>query len=170
MSELSLHAYRKLANAEQRRAFIEQMTAKGYYAFFAFAEQFRELLKTYTDSETNEIGEILRHARADFPNPEHFSPSWEALWDEFDMIFDAKNETMSDIPHADRDGVWEVLIDNPYLSHQVVCYPGLTFTDAAYLYAYFQRELKPNEYLRLQKVVLGRVKTGQKEVSMLPEV
>lgn len=169
MSDLSLNAYRKLSDPELRRAFSDQMTAKGYYAFFVFVEQFREALKGYDDSDAHEIGELLRRARADFPNPGQFSPSWTTLWDEFDAIFATKNETMSDIPLSERDGEWEVLIDNPYLSQQVVCYPGLTFTDAAYLFAYFQRELKPNEFLRLHKVTLWRVTTGHKEASMLPE-
>jgi hypothetical protein len=169
MSDLSFHTYRKLADPAQRRDFSAQMEAKGYYAFFVFTEQFRETLKAFDDSDKNEIGELLKRARADFPNPGQFSPSWSTLWDEFDMIFAAKMEAMSNIPLSERDGEWEILIDNPYLSRQIVCYPGLRFTEAAYLFAYFQRELKPNEYLRLQKVTLWQVKTGSREASMLPD-
>jgi hypothetical protein len=75
---------------------------------------------------------------------------------------------LSCIPAEDRAGEWQVLIDNPYVPQQVVCYPALTFLDAAYMYGYFQRELKPHECLRLQKVTHLLIKNGDKEASILP--
>lgn len=137
---------------EEGRLFREEMERAGYYSFFAFVEQFRTALKTYIDDEAEFTLEQVRRGRLLFPNPERFSPSWEKLWDEFEALCLAKNETLSSIPLSERDGEWQVLIDNPYLPEQVVCYPALPFGEASYMYAYFQRELKPNENLRLQKI------------------
>lgn len=169
MPDLSFHAYRSLSASAQRNEFRAAMESEGYYAFFAFVEEFKETLKQYGDAEIEEIGKLLRNGRADFPAPGRFSPSWEHLWQELDGIYAAKNETLAQIPASEREGEWQVLIDNPYSSGQVVCYPGLTFTDASYLFAYFQKDLKPNEFLRLQKVSHIMVKTGRKEASILPD-
>ena len=43
-------------------------------------------------------------------------------------------------------------MDNPLVVQEVVCYPALTFGDAAYLYAYFRPQLEKSEYIRLQKI------------------
>ena len=56
------------------------------------------------------------------------------------------------VPPGDREGEWQILMDNPYTNQEVVCYPGLTFDDAANLFAYFRPNLVKNEYLRMQKV------------------
>ena len=169
MSETTLSAYRSLTTDEQRTAFRQAMEAKGYSAFFAFVEDFRNVLKSYDEIDRDAVGLIIRRSRDDFPEPGRFSPSWAHIWDEFDNLYAAKNSVMDDIPASARDGEWQVLIDNPYLSHQVVCYPALAFVDAAYTYAYFQKDLKPNEILRLQKVSHVHVMTGRKEASMLPD-
>ncbi|MBW5448132.1 hypothetical protein GE107_18910 [Cohnella sp. CFH 77786] len=170
MPDLSFGAYRRLHSAGQREVFRAAMEARGYYAFFAFTEDFRESLKTYSDSEMEEIGSLIGRVRSDFPKPGRFSPSWEMLWEEFQAIYDAKNETLAEISASDRSGEWQVLIDNPYMPQQVACYPGLAFLDAAYLFAYFQKDLKPNEFLRLQKVTHVHVKTGLKEATLFPDL
>jgi len=169
MSETSLAIYRALTASDERTAFRQTMETKGYRAFFTFVDDFRNLLKRYAEPESEEVGELIRQARADFPNPQQFSPSWDNLWEVFEAIYAAKNETLADVPAPERDGDWQVLIDNPYLPHHVVCYPGLAFVDAAYTYAYFQQELKPNEVLMLQKVSHVHIKNGRKEASMLPD-
>ena len=169
ISETSLSVYRTLETIEQRNAFRQAVVSKGYYALYAFIEDFRLLLQNYEDQDVPQVGQWLRNAREDFPEPQQFSPAWSTLWDEFTLIYEAKNEVLADIPDSEREGEWQVLIDNPYLPHQVVCYPGLSFIDAAYTFAYFQKDLKPNEVLRLQKVSHTRVKTGDKTASMLPD-
>lgn len=169
MSEISLSVYRALATDEQRTAFRQALAAKGYSAFFAFVEDLRNVLRTYDESEQQDIGRLLQRCRADFPEPQRYSPSWAELWNEFDHLYAAKNGVMREISASERDGEWQVLIDNPFLPHQVVCYPSLTFRDAAYTYAYFQKDLKPNEILRLQKVSHLLTTSGRKEVSMLPD-
>lgn len=169
MSDISLTTYRSLTSNEKRAAFRCAMEAKGYSAFFAFVEDFRAMLKSYDESDQQAIGQLLQHSRADFPDPQRFSPSWAGIWNEFDNLYAEKNGVMRDIPVQERDGEWQVLIDNPYLPHHVVCYPALAFADAAYSYAYFQKDLKPNELLRLQKVSHVLVTSGRKEASMLPD-
>lgn len=169
ISETSLSVYRTLETIEQRNDFRQALESKGYYAFYAFIEDFRLLLKSYQDEDISSVGQWLRNAQEDFPNPQQLSPSWSSLWEEFTLIYNAKNEVLADVPATNRDGEWQVLIDNPYLPHQVVCYPGLSFIDAAYMFAYFQKDLKPNEILRLQHVSLSRIKTGDKKATMLPD-
>lgn len=63
-----------------------------------------------------------------------------------------KIQVLQTIHKEDRDGEWQVIIDNPFAIQEVVCYPALNFLDAAYLYAYFRPDLEKNEYLRLQKI------------------
>ncbi|TJY44183.1 hypothetical protein E5161_01965 [Cohnella pontilimi] len=169
MTEPTLEAYRLISTPEQRTSFREEMQAAGYYAFFAFIEDLRGTLKAYADEEIGEIGGLLARARADFPSPGRFSPSWDKLWEELDQLFHAKNEALNAVTAAERMGEWQVLLDNPYLPQQVVCYPGLSFTEAAYMYAYFQKDLKPNEILRLQKVTRLLSKSGSKNASIWPE-
>jgi hypothetical protein len=141
----------------------------GYFAFYGWLDGFREGLKTYEDDAVPMYRRKLARARQLFPDPARFSPSWSAIWDEFDLIFARKNEVLAAIPADRRAGEWQIVLDNPYSHQQVVCYPALAFLEAAYLYGYFQRELKPNEVLRLQKVTELLSVKGNKAASLLPE-
>lgn len=169
MSDTSLALYRTLETTEHRNMFCQTVINKGYSAFYALIEDLRHLIRNYQDTELAEIDRLLKQCREDFPDPASFSPSWADLWDEFDLIYRAKNEVLADFAETERNGEWQVLIDNPYLPHQVVCYPALTFLDAAYKFAYFQKDLKPNENLRLQRIAHLRIKSGNNTVSMLPD-
>ncbi len=168
MPDVTLQVYRTLADFEQRNDFRSRMETKGYFAFFAFVEEIKDWLKSYGDPEKEEIVLLLRQLQNDFPVPERFSPSWARLWDELQGIAAAKNELLGEVPHAERDGEWQVQIDNPYTPEQAACYPGLRFAEAAYLFAYFQQDLKPNENLRLQKVSHVRIRTGRLGSSASP--
>ncbi len=169
MSELTFHHYMQIARQESGQAFKIAMEASGYFAFYKFAEDFRSGLKSYSDADMTQYRYKLDQARRLFPAPEQFSPSWSGLWEEFDIIFAAKNEALLAIPVSDRNGEWQVLIDNPYTHQQVVCYPSLAFLEAAYMYGYFQRDLKPHECLRLQKVTELLLTHGRKEASIFPD-
>jgi hypothetical protein len=151
-TDLSFRRFRELSDQADLRAFRTEMEKKGYPAFFSFAEEFREAIKQYADGEARDMLGWIRRAREWFPNPGRFSPAWERLWEEFERICASKNEALAAIPPGERDGEWQVLIDNPYVPQQVVCYPGLTFAEAVYLFAYFRLDLAPNEYVRLQRV------------------
>jgi len=168
MSELTFYHYMRIKQQEDEQLFREAMKAAGYFSFYTFVEDFRKGLIAYSEEDCSLYQSKLELARALFPEPERFSPSWSAIWDEFDLIFRCKNEVLSAIPRSRRDGEWQILLDNPYTHQQVVCYPNLPFLEAAYMYGYFQRELKPHEMLRLQKVVELLSTNGSKETSLLP--
>ncbi|MBO9599913.1 MAG: hypothetical protein J7559_19090 [Cohnella sp.] len=168
MSQLSFAYYTQIESPETERLFREEMNVSGYFAFYAFAEQFREGLRLYDETQIELYGRLLERSRGLFPEPARFSPSFDELWDEFEGIYRAKNEAIAAIPVSERNGEWQVLIDNPYSTQQVVCYPGLSFIEAAYLYGYFQRELKPNELLRLQRITHCISVRGSKEQSFFP--
>lgn len=152
MSDTSLRTYISAAEPQHAENFVKAMASKGYFAFYAFVDEIKEALKSYGDADQEQISRLLDRLRADFPSPERFSPSWQGLWDELTGIYHAKNELLSEIAPEERGGEWQVQIDNPYTPEQAVCYPGLSFADAAYLFAYFRQGLKPHEYLRLHKV------------------
>ncbi|WP_256757512.1 hypothetical protein [Cohnella sp. WQ 127256] len=170
MSELTFDHYMQITQEQSELTFKTAIEAAGYFTFYTFIEDFRMGLKTYSDDHQAIYRLKLDHARTLFPTPERFSPSLFAIWDEFDLIFTCKNEVLDKIPASRRDGEWQILLDNPFSHQQVVCYPSLVFLEAAYMYGYFQRELKPNEILRLQKVTELMFTNGLKEASILPEL
>jgi hypothetical protein len=100
-----------------------------------------------------EVREALSKARRILPQPGRLSPSWEHLWEQMERWLADKEEVLRQVPREARDGEWQIVMDNPYSHDAVVCYPGLPFIEAAFLYAYFRAGLKKNEYIRLQKVV-----------------
>ncbi|BBI33707.1 hypothetical protein [Cohnella abietis] len=169
MSELTFHYYMQLTQQESEQTFRLAMETAGYFAFYTFIEDFRGGLKSYSDEDKQLYRLKLDRASALFPTPEQFSPSWNTIWEQFNIIFVAKNEALSAISPSLRDGEWQILIDNPYSHQQVVCYPSLVFTEAAYMYGYFQRDLKPHECLRMQKVTELLTVNGRKEASLFPD-
>jgi hypothetical protein len=169
MSELTFLQYMRISDQQSELTFKTGMEAAGYFSFYKFVEDFRGGLKSYSDEEAANYGVYLERARSLFPAPERFSPSWDALWEEFELIYASKNEVLQSIPASAREGEWQVIIDNPYSHQPVVCYPSLAFVEAAYMYGYFQRELKPNECLRLQKVTELLIAHGDKKASIFPE-
>ncbi|WEK55865.1 MAG: hypothetical protein P0Y55_07420 [Candidatus Cohnella colombiensis] len=168
MTDLSFSYYMQLENSEAERVYQTEMENCGYSPFYQFVEQFRTRLKSYTDTEKTHFETLLKRGRRLFPKPGSLSPAWSLLWDEFDSIFRVKNEVLATISEADRDGEWQIIIDNPFHTQSVVCYTELSFYEAAYMYGYFQLELKPNECLRLQKINQLLFTHGSKEASIFP--
>ncbi|RED60249.1 hypothetical protein [Cohnella lupini] len=169
MSELTFLHYMRIDNRESEQTFRAEMEIAGYFSFYAFVEDFRGGLKTYSDEDRLLYGRKLTEARDLFPTPERFSPSWREIWNEFDLIFECKNEALDKIARSERNGEWQIVLDNPFSHQPVICYPSLAFLEAAYMYGYFQRELKPHECLRLQKVTQLLMKHGRKEASIFPD-
>ncbi|NDI35547.1 hypothetical protein EPK97_12415 [Chengkuizengella sediminis] len=130
----------------------EQMKEKGYSGFSHFLYWMKEQLKTYDDTNVSEATELLNKAKSIFPNPKEYSPSWVNIWTQLEQIMQYKNEVLKQIPLKSRTGEWQVIMDNPYTHEAIVCYPGLSFIEAAYLYGFFRLDLKHNEYIRLQRV------------------
>ncbi|QJD82593.1 hypothetical protein [Cohnella herbarum] len=170
MSESTFQHYMQLDRQEDEQTFGLTLEAAGYFSFYTFIDDFRNGLKKYSDDEAERYRLKLARARQLFPWPERFSPSWSEVWEEFDLILRSKNDVLANIPASRRDGEWQILLDNPYSHQQVVCYPSLPFLEAAYMYGYFQRELKPHECLKLQKVMELMSTNGRKEASIFPDV
>jgi len=133
----------------QLKAYIER---EGYGAFRDLVEEFKSAIKTATEIDEQEVVEHIDVAERLFPDPAKFSPSWQFVWRELRDMLHWKVYVYRKVPPGDREGEWQILMDNPYTNQEVVCYPGLTFDDAANLFAYFRPNLVKNEYLRMQKV------------------
>jgi hypothetical protein len=140
------------ASVETQALVREAVASLGYPAFYQIVEGFTGKMKSFADADTAEVEALLARGRTLFPEPVRFSPSWEKLWDELEQVARFKKEALASVPVSERDGEWQVIMDNPYSNQEVVCYPALTFMEGAYLYGYFRQQLEKNEYIRLQKV------------------
>jgi hypothetical protein len=141
------------AETEQELLAIQQrINEEGYSGFRPFLDDFIARIRSFLDDETKEIESLIERAKTLFPAPGTFSPSWERIWDELEQTVAYKRKVLETVPVEERDGEWQIIMDNPYVIQDVVCYPGLPFLEAAYMYGYFRPGLEKNEYLRLQKV------------------
>ncbi len=137
---------------EQQSELRAMLQQGGYPAFYRFLDQFRAYLKAFGDGQAEEARGLIEKARRTMPEPGKISPAWTYIWDQFEAMVQHKVKIFEQVPAETRDGEWQILIDNPYMNREVACYPGLTFQDAAYIYAKFRPELENNEYIRLQKI------------------
>lgn len=151
------------ASAAELETFREEIEAQGYTAFREWMDAFTERIKHFTDAEAPDMERWLNAASELFPEPGKFSPSWNQVWDELKQITACKSNLLQKIAPAERDGEWQVLLDNPYTNREIVCYPALSFMEAAYLFAYFRPTLEKNEYVRLQKIVQVYKETGESQ-------
>ena len=124
----------------------------GYSAFHMLLEGFKHKLKHLQESNEQAIFSWIRKAREIFPEPEKFSPSWAHVWEEMQQIAETKAKLLHTVSPTEREGEWQIILDNPHTIQEVVCHPGLTFDEASYLYSYFRPGLQKNEYIRLQKI------------------
>ncbi|MBP1963949.1 hypothetical protein [Paenibacillus aceris] len=141
-----------LMSAEAEAAYQQEVCAEGYAGFRRLLDGLTEAIKAAADADIPNLERALNKAGRLFPEPVQFSPSWACIWAELGATLAAKRHVLSSIPPAERTGEWQVIMDNPQVVQEVVCYPGLDFHDAAYLYAYFRPQLEKSEYIRLQKI------------------
>lgn len=141
-----------LRSAEAEAAYQQEVISEGYAGFRRLLDGLTEAIKAAGDADIPGLEMTLAKASRLFPEPVHFSPSWERVWAELEATLAAKKHVLSTISSAERTGEWQVIMDNPQVVQEVVCYPGLDFHDAAYLYAYFRPQLEKSEYIRLQKI------------------
>ncbi|WP_051620417.1 hypothetical protein [Paenibacillus sp. UNC451MF] len=137
---------------EELVLFKQSIDEGGYSAFHMLLEGFKHKLKQFQERDEKSTFSWIAKARQLFPNPEHFSPSWSNVWDEMQEIASIKTKLLRTISPEERDGEWQLILDNPHTIQEVVCHPGLTFDEASYLYSYFRPGLQKNEYIRLQKI------------------
>ncbi|WP_261303212.1 hypothetical protein [Paenibacillus andongensis] len=144
--------FKTLSTSDAEIAFQHAVLTEGYSGFRRLLDGITEEIKTAGDADIEGIELTIAKASRLFPEPVNFSPSWECIWPELHATLAAKKHVLSTITEADRKGEWQVIMDNPQVVQEVVCYPGLEFHDAAYLYAYFRPQLEKSEYIRLQKI------------------
>ena len=130
----------------------DTLLRSGYSGFYKFLESMKAKIKGFGDGEQGEVLALIAKAREAVPNPGEISPSWTYIWDLLEKMTQYKLKVLQTVPVTEREGEWQVLIDNPFQNREVACYPGLTFEAAAYIYAQFRPELEHNEYIRLQKI------------------
>jgi len=131
----------------------EEIRQGGYTAFNSLLEGFRRKLMESDEKGMEELEGLLEAARKLIPDPGAISPSWERIWSDYDAYIKYKREALQAVCAEQRDGEWQIVMDNPFTNEGIACYPALSFVEAAYLYGYFRKDLKKNEYIRLQKVV-----------------
>lgn len=160
---MPMNAFKMFQEAEsdeqlaELRSWFERI---GYAEFRSFLYQFEDLIKSFSDGQDGAMQALVAKARKAMPDPGAISPSWERIWDKLDRMIANKVKALRAVPPEERDGEWQILIDNPYTNREVACYPGLTFAEAAFIYARFRDELDNNEYVRLQKIVTHLTEFG----------
>lgn len=145
--------FEQINSKEALAQFAEDIKAKGFTGFRIFLEGFSEKLKSFEEQDTDRLLELLGMAKDAFPVPASFSPTWQVVWDEYETIITTKAKVLKQVPPEQREGEWQIIIDNPFTNQDIVCYPGMPFVHAAYMFGYFRVDLKKNEFLRLQKIV-----------------
>ncbi|SEM85943.1 hypothetical protein [Paenibacillus sp. OV219] len=145
---------------EDIQSFGQQLHGGGFTALRRFLDDFRDYLRQYEDGACDLADELIRRAKLAVPEPGRTSPSWTYIWTEFEGIIHTKRDVFQSIPKSQRDGEWQVLLDNPHSNQNIAVYPGLTFIEAVYMFAYFRTGLTNSEYIRLQKISTVMTYTG----------
>lgn len=149
-----------LGEKERRTEVKQSIERGGYDAFRVFIDQWEQALKEVEEDGFDELEERLAWCREAFPEPVRFSPVWQVVWDELGEKLRWKRYVFESVPPGEREGEWQIIMDNPYMNQGIVCYPALSFLEAAYLFGYFKPTLANNEYLRVQKIVNALEVTG----------
>lgn len=138
---------------EERINMREVFLKEGYSLLYECLESIKDRIKRYEEDGAERITQLIKQAEAIIPSPESISPAWANIWGKLRHMISSKNDILSRVPQSDRDGEWQVILDNPYSNDPIVCYPHLSFLESVYLYSYFRADLMNNEYVRLQKIV-----------------
>jgi len=145
-----LNKAESMAEEETLRGVFEQ---GGYSLFSELLNELKSKLTVCDETQMDELKQWITKGKRIVPRPESISPAWDGAWSRIERQIELKEYVLNRIPQVDREGEWQVVMDNPFTNDGIVCYPGLSFIEAAYLYAYFRADLKKTEYIRLQKVV-----------------
>jgi hypothetical protein len=147
-----VESLKDLSSNEELQRFGGEIKAAGFSGFYEIQDYIRDTFKRYDESSMNDFILFINQVKIAVPNPGEISPSWTKFWLEIDRMIEIKNGLFSQVTIDNRDGEWQVIIDNPFSHDNVACYPMLSFLEGTYLYAYFYLNLKKNEYVRLQKI------------------
>jgi hypothetical protein len=154
--------YYSVLGAPQRETELKaEIERVGYDAFRQLIDQFVKALKEADEQSFDVLGERLAALERLFPEPVLFSPTWQNVWEELNTKLKWKRHAYATVPASEREGEWQILMDNPYTNQEVVCYPSMNFMEASYLFCYFKPTLEKTEYLRMQKIVNAVVVSGE---------
>lgn len=156
----------EVTDDSEAEAFGRRLCEEGFTAVRRLLDEFRDYLKRFVDNEGEQALERLRLARIAILEPGRISPSWTYVWQEFERIIRTKIYLFQSIAEADRDGEWQVLLDNPHSNQNIAVYPALTFMESIYMFAYFRTDLTNNEYIRLQKISTVVTFTGADQAGL----
>jgi hypothetical protein len=149
----TLDYYSQLGDESLHLSTKQLIEEAGYSAFRLLVDQLERAVKLADETNFAIVEERIRIANQMFPEPVKFSPTWQLFWVQIRTKLHWKRHAYEVVPAVERTGEWQIIMDNPYTNQEVVCYPGLSFLEAAYLFGYFKPTLEINEYIRLQKVV-----------------
>jgi hypothetical protein len=142
------------ASTEEEYKQLQSLLETGRYSLFSeLLIGLKEQLMTGEEALLGQLKLLVRKGKIIVPHPEWISPSWEKIWEEQERLIYYKEEALRQVPPEERIGEWQIIMDNPYTNEGISCYPALSFIEAAYLYAYFRKDLKKNEYIRLQRII-----------------
>jgi hypothetical protein len=144
----------ELASSIEEYNELRTMFEQGGYSLFSqLLSGLKEHLMTCDEPGLEQAKQLIEKGKSIIPQPAVISPSWEKVWGEMERLIHYKGEALRSIPRSERNGEWQIIMDNPFTNEGISCYPALSFDDAAYLYGYFRKDLRKNEYIRLQKIV-----------------
>lgn len=156
----SFQFFEQATDAGEKAALKTFMDEGNYSHFSVIVNQMRERIRHADEQQLDKLSGLIDKGEQIFPEPEKYSPSWDGLWQDYRTLVDYKASVLRSVPEQDRDGEWQVLMDNPFTTEGIVCYTSLGFLEAAYMFAYFRQGLQKTEHLRLQKVVNKLVYQG----------
>jgi hypothetical protein len=161
MKMINTQFYDQLAHVELHPHLKQTIDKAGYSGFRILVDQFENAVKFADEEHFDQLEERILRAIELFPEPVHFSPTWQNFWHEIQTKLRWKRHVYASVNDHDRAGEWQIIMDNPFTNQEVVCYPSLSFKEAAYLFGYFKPTLELNEYIRVQKVVTSLIGTGE---------
>lgn len=162
-TDVSFTVFKESRSSLNPPEFGQQLTGQGFAAVRRFLDDFRIYLQHLNETELAEAEVLLDAAKRAVPEPGKISPSWVDIWKEYGSIIRYKRQCFEAVPPASRTGEWQVLIDNPYSNGNIAVYPGLSFVEASYMFAYFRTGLEKNEFVRLQKIETVITQSGADE-------
>src|SRR5690554_4161007 len=126
MKESPFELFLKAETEQQTIELQDLMNKGGYSVFYIFLESFKKHIQLFRDDDAELMKALVARGRAMLPNPGAMSPSWTYIWDKLDNMISYKLRVLLAVAQDDRNGDWQVLIDNPSTNREVACYPGLT--------------------------------------------
>ncbi|MBO8171186.1 MAG: hypothetical protein H0Z33_04745 [Bacillaceae bacterium] len=142
---------------------VHTMTSEGFSGVRSLIYRLKQELEDVDEPDFAWMDRQLEKGRKWIPDPETYSPSWKGIWDVMEQEFTLKKKAYDRVPPADREGEWQIVINNPFSTEGVICHTDLTFPRAAYLFGHFRRNLHRHELIKFQKAMTVFRETGEED-------